>query len=104
MFCTDGLESNKRRYSWTFNGNAIPNKYKNSLQVDNFAKEYDNSLIKCFETEVSGSKTKTKKHLMSCTASDSEAAEPAYVWVRGKLDKQVIAVDDEGAEYECKVM
>ena len=28
----------------------------------------------------------------------------AYVWVRGKLEKKVVAVDDEGAEYQCTVM
>ena len=41
---------------------------------------------------------------MTCTASKDAAAEPSYVWIRGKLQKNVVAVDSDGAEYECKVM
>ena len=49
-------------------------------------------------------KNQPKKHLMACTASKDATAEPSYIWIRGKLQKNNVAVDSVGPEYESKVM
>ena len=128
VFCENQLVSKKKRYKWTFNDNAIPKEKENKLIVENFDKEYDGSIIKCFEDHKTRGKETikvvklklqpnlrpltrqaahkgNKKHLMSCSAKDNpEATGPSYVWIRGKLEKNVMAVDSDGAEYECKLM
>ena len=42
------------------------------------------------------------KHLIACTAKDREAVEPSHVWIKGKMEKNVVAEDGDGDEHECK--
>eukprot|EP00092_Neocalanus_flemingeri_P060297 GFUD01072253.1.p1 GENE.GFUD01072253.1~~GFUD01072253.1.p1 ORF type:complete len:437 (+),score=146.30 GFUD01072253.1:40-1350(+) len=63
------------------------------------------------ETKITESRTKkgthtgiNKKTVFTCVAEGETSVEPNYVWISGKLEKTVEALDDGDKKFKCKVV
>merc|ERR1711915_76819 len=126
--CDDELEDHSmRKFKWFINDDEIFDEKSNVLEINQFSKAYENSVIKCFLANDLGHfhevksvkllyrkkerhpirsapnrKDNTQKILLTCTGSD----EPEEVMIKGTLDKitsgDVITAMEEDSLFRCR--
>jgi len=103
LFCKNSAVDQNAKLKWFINEKQISGEESDILEITEFAKIYDNTVIKCARENADGEDeilrifrliynpqkvlpdpVRRKKQTFLCVARSEEATEPHHVWIEGK--------------------